>query len=42
LIRSLRRIVTEKEAEKSAKGVVPQNTEKNDCRAINMFNVWVK
>ena len=28
-------LVTEKDAEKSAKGAVPRNTEKNDCWALN-------
>ena len=35
-------LVSEKEADKSAKGVVPKNTEKNDRWALNAFNAWIK
>ena len=34
-------LVTEKEAEKSAKGVVPKNMEKNDRWALNTLKAWV-
>ena len=34
-------LVTEKDAEKSAKGVVPRNTEKKDRWALNTFKVWI-
>ena len=34
-------LVTEKDAEKSAKGVVPRNTEKNDRWALNTFKAWI-
>ncbi len=35
-------IVSEHEAESSAKGVVPRNTEKNDRWALNTFKAWIK
>ena len=34
-------LVTEKDAEKSAKGVVPRNTEKNNRWALNTFKAWI-
>ena len=34
-------LVTEKDVEKSAKGVVPRNTEKNESWALNTFKAWI-